>query len=313
MKRTSVLLMFLLLLLMCATSAEAVRLWSTSFSQTMTESDKLIYFDSASPGSVTFVGSTNAPENEYFEGLDFTRSGTLYGYTNVMTPTTSGYYTLSSGYLYSINTATGVATKIGGGGFDSGPYGEFLVDMAYNPANDTMYALQLWGYAQYRQAILYTIDLGTGLASKVGIVSPENYMFASGLAADASGKLYILDALDGTVWSLQGLNATKLPNDTGFDALTGTGITIDWSGDGTMYMGGLENWFDPTPLAKLWTVDLNTGIGTYTGLVGPTGLEIRGPEDLAIYPNTEVPEPTTMLLPGSGLLGLWGARKKFKK
>ncbi len=26
-----------------------------------------------------------------------------------------------------------------------------------------------------------------------------------------------------------------------------------------------------------------------------------------------VPEPTTILLLGSGLLGLWGARKKFKK
>ena len=40
-------------------------------------------------------------------------------------------------------------------------------------------------------------------------------------------------------------------------------------------------------------------------------------ETLRIFPTTEgqaeVPEPATMLLVGSSLIGLWGARKKFKK
>jgi hypothetical protein len=34
---------------------------------------------------------------------------------------------------------------------------------------------------------------------------------------------------------------------------------------------------------------------------------------VSIFGTTPVPEPTTMLLLGSGLLGLWGFRRKFKK
>ena len=39
----------------------------------------------------------------------------------------------------------------------------------------------------------------------------------------------------------------------------------------------------------------------------------QGPFNAAFSLTGEIPEPTTMLLLGSGLLGLWGARKKFKK
>lgn len=36
-------------------------------------------------------------------------------------------------------------------------------------------------------------------------------------------------------------------------------------------------------------------------------------EITTIPESTAVPEPTTLLLFGSGLIGLWGLRKKFKK
>ena len=68
------------------------------------------------------------------------------------------------------------------------------------------------------------------------------------------------------------------------------------------------NLFDPDPYQydipiNIWekTFELD-GFDSYTGL----------PFSIAAA-TTAVPEPSTMLLLGSGLLGLWGLRKKFKK
>jgi len=36
-------------------------------------------------------------------------------------------------------------------------------------------------------------------------------------------------------------------------------------------------------------------------------------DDISLDTTNPIPEPTTMILLGSGLIGLWGARKKFKK
>ena len=66
----------------------------------------------------------------------------------------------------------------------------------------------------------------------------------------------------------------------------------------------------PTDLNPIATVTENPD-GTFYWINPVNGSEFFGYSDTRA-PNP-VPEPATMLLVGSGLLGLWGARKKFKK
>ena len=71
----------LVCLLIVSPLSHAVTVWSTSFSATGTESDQLITYDSATPGTVNVIGSTGVAENFAFYGLDFDATGKLYGYT----------------------------------------------------------------------------------------------------------------------------------------------------------------------------------------------------------------------------------------
>ena len=120
-----------LALLLSSHATLAVTIWSTSTSVSGTESDRLINYDSATPGAVNVVGSTGVAENFVFYGLDYDSTGTLYGYT-------ADRNTLEAGGLYSIDTSTGAATYIGTGGVDVGGW---LVDISYNPSHGKMYGL----------------------------------------------------------------------------------------------------------------------------------------------------------------------------
>lgn len=257
----------------------------------------LITFDSATPGTIdSTVALSGLQSGERLVGLDF------------MPGTTQLYGLGQTSRLYSIDTATGVATAVGGQfstmlngsvfGFDFNPVtGEIRV-VSNTGQNLTLNANTGAVTAVDSELFYIAGDPNEGITP--GVVAAG---YTNSFAGAGSTVLYDVDAsLDNLV--IQNPDSSGALSTVGFMGTNPSNITdmdIVWTGSENLAFFNTN--LPGSSVASFHTLDLATGM---SGLVG----DIGGGSRVTVIASP-VPEPATMAILGLGALGL--LRRKRKK
>lgn len=238
---------------------------------------QLYSFDTASPGTVTAVGSATAGG---IVDIDFRGSNNrLYGIT-------------SEGTTSTINTTTGSLSLA----FTAGSSLSGVSGFDFNPAADRM-RIAVGGTTNFRM-VPDGISPGTGTTAAGFVIADGSYSLPVGVTSILdvaytnpfngglpTTTLYSIGS-NGTLYSHSGAPQfnTMTAVGTGLGVALGSdiGFDIDSSGIGYIVSG-----------TSLYTVDLSTGVATSAGTLGT-----------ALTSIAVIPEPSSMLLGSIAALGL---------
>jgi hypothetical protein len=259
---------------------------------------QLTTFDTATPGAVgATVTISGLRVDEQIVGIDFRPAtpGVLVGLGRLGT----------SGFVYTINTATGAATAINSSGFAlTGT--RYSID--FNPVPN---ALRIIGADGSNLRITAggagVFNTDTAL-SQLGIVGAA---YSSNFAGATSTTLYEFDSVNGTLVRQGGLNAAPSPNLGQITTIGSLGLGFSFTSAGFDITSGGTAFATFTSAAGgnggLYTIDLATGLATQVG-----GLGAAGVTDIAVLPATNaVPEPASGVLLAMGIGALMLRRRKM--
>ena len=246
-----------LVLLGVALPAVAQQVWSIRFSAS---GSQLVRFEVESPSEVHLIGLTGLPPSgsTYATGLEFTPDGRLFACAHTIQP--GGAET----GLYLVNRETGVAAQVGPALGLQSP--DVPVDLGWDGVTGRMYAVGGRNTAG-QDVWLYEVDLDTGAFTPTLLRAPVAVRMA-GLCFDHSGAAYFHDLITDRVYRREGGGLAPMAQPVGFDANFNQGLGFDYSRTIEPRIAWHLGFNGTTNRPELWRLDLDSGAGTFRGVVG---------------------------------------------